>query len=396
MLNLEEIASWCERLNISGQARSVLDRVRSSGPARRVGGGRTNVIGRYPSRKMGVAIQFESHRVELAAIYEMEHDEETLEYYDQPPPIELDYLSAAGRRVGVLHTPDFFVIRCSGAGWEEWKTEDNLVALAEDKPYRYCSDQTGRWRCPPGEKLAEALGFYYHVRSSREINWIYQRNIEFLEDYFRADTQDVDSSVRDYIASLISNGTVVTLADLLRQSGGTAKPDDIFLLIARGVIWIDLASAALAEPDRVHVALSQPPSFAATMPAEAALPLSESNGNACSLIQELLANMGPNEIATANRRLKLIRAYQAGESISDGVPSRTIRHWARAVSPSRDLTQRRLCRARTAIPQIRESKEKASGKNAVFDEPRHRNRVRILEAETEISGLWCTRAYLRI
>jgi hypothetical protein len=34
---------------------------------------------------MGVTIQFESHRVELAFIYQLEHDSSVLEYYDQPP-----------------------------------------------------------------------------------------------------------------------------------------------------------------------------------------------------------------------------------------------------------------------------------------------------------------------
>jgi putative transposase len=32
-------------------------------------------------------IQFERHRNELAAILEMEHDRDTIEFYDQPPPI---------------------------------------------------------------------------------------------------------------------------------------------------------------------------------------------------------------------------------------------------------------------------------------------------------------------
>ena len=40
---------------------------------------------------MGVTIQFESHRVELAAIYELEHDQDVVEYYDQPPTFKLDY-----------------------------------------------------------------------------------------------------------------------------------------------------------------------------------------------------------------------------------------------------------------------------------------------------------------
>jgi putative transposase len=54
---------------------------------------------------MGLTIQFESHRVELAAIDEMEYDADVLEYWDQTPSIKLDYRSPAGRRMGVLHTP---------------------------------------------------------------------------------------------------------------------------------------------------------------------------------------------------------------------------------------------------------------------------------------------------
>jgi len=37
-----------------------------------VGGGHRNVSGRYPSRKMGTSVQFESHRVELPFIHELE------------------------------------------------------------------------------------------------------------------------------------------------------------------------------------------------------------------------------------------------------------------------------------------------------------------------------------
>ncbi len=92
---------------------------------------------------MGVTIQFESHRVELAGIYEMEHDDTVLEYFDQPPPIKLDYESTSGRRMGVLHTPDFFVIRQQEAGWEEWKTEEELHRLKAHNSNRYSSGE--RW-----------------------------------------------------------------------------------------------------------------------------------------------------------------------------------------------------------------------------------------------------------
>ena len=80
MLNESELSAWCERLHTSSLARSVIEQVRSSPPARQVGGGSRNVSGRYPSRKMGFTIQFESHRVELAGIFEMEHDQSVLEF----------------------------------------------------------------------------------------------------------------------------------------------------------------------------------------------------------------------------------------------------------------------------------------------------------------------------
>src|SRR5438105_8080069 len=101
MLSQDELVLWYERLKLPADARAIIDCVRASDPARQVGGGRRNVTGRYPSRKMGMTIQFESHRVELAAIYEMEHAPDTHEYYDQPPPIKLLYEAANGRRMGV-------------------------------------------------------------------------------------------------------------------------------------------------------------------------------------------------------------------------------------------------------------------------------------------------------
>ena len=70
MLSRDDLLTLYQRLGLSDQARAVTDDVRSSDPARRVRSGRGNVSGRYPSKKMGVTIQFESHRVELAAIYD--------------------------------------------------------------------------------------------------------------------------------------------------------------------------------------------------------------------------------------------------------------------------------------------------------------------------------------
>ena len=253
MLGHDDLMAWFQRFGIPKPTSSLINDIRSSGPSRRVGGGRSNVSGRYPSRKMGVTIQFESHRVELAGIYEMEHDATVLEYFDQPPCIKLDYESAAGKRMGVLHTPDFFVIRQGEAGWEEWKTEEELRRLNAHNPNRYSAGKDGQWHCPPGVAYAERLGLYYRVRSSAEINWVFQRNIQFLEDYLRIDPAAVSAGSHEIAIAYVSANPGLTLEDLLRLTEGRVSPDDIFGMIAASVIYVDLRAAPLAEPLRVAV-----------------------------------------------------------------------------------------------------------------------------------------------
>src|SRR5216683_2048909 len=73
MLTSDELSLLCQRLGLSSQAQAVLEHIRSSPPARRVGSGGKNVPVRYPSRKMGMIIQAESRTVEFAGVYMMEH-----------------------------------------------------------------------------------------------------------------------------------------------------------------------------------------------------------------------------------------------------------------------------------------------------------------------------------
>jgi TnsA endonuclease N terminal len=233
MLSPDTLESWCKNVGVLPHARALIDQIRRSDPARRVGSGRSNVSGRYPSRKMGVTIQFESHRVELAGIYEMEHDAEVLEFYDQPIQIKLNYETPSGKPLAVRHTPDFFVIRNTAAGWEEWKTEEDLLRLAEQSPNRYRSADNDQWRCPPGEACAKEFGFYYRVRSSREINWVYQRNIQFLEDYLRSDLP-IRPESHERVRALVSARSAIDLSDLFQETMGIVSRDELFAMIAVG------------------------------------------------------------------------------------------------------------------------------------------------------------------
>ena len=56
MLGHDDLLLWYRKLGFSEYGRTVVDSIRSSEPVRRVGGGALNVVGRYPSRKMGRVI----------------------------------------------------------------------------------------------------------------------------------------------------------------------------------------------------------------------------------------------------------------------------------------------------------------------------------------------------
>lgn len=256
MLTQEEWLQLCQQLALSTKARRVAEEIRAAPPSRRVRSSRGNVSVRYPSRKMGMIIQAESHRNELAGVYEKEHDPETLEYYDQPPPIKLVYTARSGRRVGVWHTPDYFVIRRDSLGWEEWKTEKQLGSLKESMPNRYVQQEDGDWQCPPGEAYAQPLGFFYRVRSSREINWIFQRNLVFLEDYLRSDCPTVQEQQIEEIRRLVAAKPGMMLKSLVWEAASMGQgitSDHIYTLIACGQLIADLYTLPLAEAERVPV-----------------------------------------------------------------------------------------------------------------------------------------------
>lgn len=263
MLDDQQLRDWRQRLGLSEQAEQVIRQVRSSDPARRVQGRRGNVRGCFPSRKMGHTIQYESLTNELSAIYLMEYHEENLwEYWDQPPSFTLRYKTKAGTSHGHTHTPDFFVLRRESAGWEEWKMEEELPALAEKMPARYVRSDNQGWRCPPGEEYARQFGLYYRVRSSAEVNWALQRNLRFLEDYLRTDDQQrlISQQARLSVTALLAAHPGMTLRELFNRAKATT--DEIYLLLATNEVFVDLCATPLVEPDCVHAFLDQDSAFA--------------------------------------------------------------------------------------------------------------------------------------
>lgn len=227
-LSEQEIQQWYLTNKIPENGQKVINEIRNSEPARKVRSGRSNVPGTYPSNKMKHTVQFESHTVELPGILVYDTDSDVKEYWDQPGPIKLKYPSLHNKVVGILHVPDFLVIRTNCAGWEEWKQEEDLEKLAIKSPNRFVKEN-GIWRCPPGEKYAEPLGLYYKIRSSAEINWVYKRNIDFLEDYLREEEQIVPTEEKQRILSYVNANLGISVFDLIRTY--KVNPDYLYSLM---------------------------------------------------------------------------------------------------------------------------------------------------------------------
>ncbi|WP_141261211.1 TnsA endonuclease N-terminal domain-containing protein, partial [Brevibacillus reuszeri] len=246
MLSEDEFKLLCLKHNLSATAQNVIQQIRASEPVRRVQSNAKNVSGFYSSNKMGMAIQFESHTLELAAIYEKEHDENVLEYYDQPSLFCITY-EVNGRNRGHNYTPDFFVITSDWIGWEEWKTEEELISLSERSPTRYCRDKSGKWRCPPSERYAEQFDLSFRVRSSKEINWIYQSNIRLLEDYLLDDELAVSKKTMQTILDVVKGNPGITVEKLLSQRETAFTSDDIYSLIVLGELYVDLHTHRMVD-----------------------------------------------------------------------------------------------------------------------------------------------------
>ncbi|MGG0720136.1 DDE-type integrase/transposase/recombinase [Robertmurraya massiliosenegalensis] len=254
----EEFEKWAESLDLTEGTKKEIQRIRNSPPARRVGGGRHNVSGKFSSRKMGVTIQFESHKVELPAIYMMEFDDNVLEYYDQPPSLKVIYYQSKNgkdKKMAYMYTPDFFVIEKNRAYWVEWKSEVQLVKLSQERPDRYFKED-GQWRFAPGINYAGELDLDFLVRSSEDINWTLQRNLTFLEDYIVNEYLPESQKVSQ-IKEIILSSPGLTLLELIQAKEDQYSADDIYALISKNIIYIDLYNSVITEPESIKVFLNK-------------------------------------------------------------------------------------------------------------------------------------------
>ena len=251
MLTDEEFQQWCQRLQISRETEARISRIRSSPPVRKVRGRANNVSGKYPSPKMQRSIQFESQHVELWGCYGMERDDDVLEYYDQPERVALQYLANSGRKTSQWHTPDFFVLRRTSAGYEEWKHDKLLEKQAASMHNRYQRDEHRKWQCPPGEAVASPLGLYYRVRTSAEYHAHYIENMKFLQDYW-AHPVPQDLVLERLVLESLTAYPGVSVKALL-DAHPNPPLDVIWDMLSKYRIFTDFEATQLKQHDQVFL-----------------------------------------------------------------------------------------------------------------------------------------------
>jgi transposase InsO family protein len=276
---------------------------------------------------MGVVIQAESHRHELALLYVLEHDPDVLAYWDQPEGIKISYLSANGRPTSPVITLDYFVVRKNGVEWIEVKPHEALPELAKEMPHRFVLDGAGKWTCPPAESVAKNYGFTYRIWTSNEVSSVWLRNIELLADYFDADLNRVPADLMAELKEAVRNEPGIMLGELRRRCQ-SASADHLNILLTHNELYVDLSAVALTDPDRVCVYGSREVAEAHAL---LQMDLQSEEGDPPPVrsteVAEFLRHASLEDYAEANRRCRILT--DPAFAVQNPVAKRTLRRWLR-------------------------------------------------------------------
>ena len=132
-----------------------------------------------------------------------------------------------------------------------------------------------------------------------------------MEDYFRGD-REVPPRVRDVVWAHVnaSPGLSWIVASLHRSC---ASADDVFSLIAPGIVYIDL-TAPFAEPIKVAVFVDQRGRRAARAGTVAGGPPGKTP---TTVIEARLARASENDLSIANARLRYVVGALRGKVVED-------------------------------------------------------------------------------
>jgi hypothetical protein len=171
-------------------------------PVRKVSNRGGNIIGRFPSLKLGRMVDFES-LIERDFIFLLDFDREVESFSEQPLTIEYEANGQAWR-----YTPDFQVIR------------NGRYSLVECKPEKLVQLAKNQRKIAAGQTWCAVRGWSYQLVTDTQLRMGYRlSNIKVLTQFARYPLQpEIRNRIRHV---LLTSPTSITVAELMAK----AAPD---------------------------------------------------------------------------------------------------------------------------------------------------------------------------
>lgn len=253
MLSALELHEYYDRHQLCPAARRYIDSTRTSQPARRVGshGEAKNVTTQFASEKLEQSRQAESFNVELLWVLKSELDEDTLEFWDQPPPVSIRRTNKNGVKTRGPYYADFLLLHTSGPRVVQNKTAAALLELSRTRPADWVCREDGYHFLPADDAFAE-IGLPHRVVSPSPLFDVEIQNYALLRAARRA-PDAVTPELAAAVQRCFQRAPLLLLSDLLhatRQVDRTAFAQ----LILRRELFVRLDTDVLANADSAWVA----------------------------------------------------------------------------------------------------------------------------------------------
>lgn len=255
MLSEQEFDEYCAHHHLSSEAVAYIQQVRQSAPSRRVGThARGNVCTDYTSKKMGMTIQAESRTGEFGFVVECEGDDNTVEYYDQPPPVPIEITDVRGAVKEILYTSDYLQLKNNGPLVVEIKLEGSIAQLVAKKPNDWILSEDGVVYKPAADRYAElGLRHVVVVRSKDDQLRTANKKLLLLARNYQTAGYDRLLEKKNEAFQRSAWTRLSDLADIL----GIVDKTPLLRMINEGQLFASIDYGLLIDPPSIWVANSE-------------------------------------------------------------------------------------------------------------------------------------------
>jgi putative transposase len=207
-----------------------------------------NVIGLFPSIKIGKSVEFESGTIERFIVFLLEICRHVVRFKEQPLTLQVPRENKMGVKVPQRYTPDFLAELDSGKFvFLEGKSEGKLQRHVDRGGTYYFQGSDGRWHDPAAEEVCRNLGAEHMILTESDFCPTLMRNLHFLFEFIAPEKPDdvFGKKIRGRIARRRDRTT--TLQDLDLAPEELAK---LNCLIATGRIPSSINYRSIHDPEQ--------------------------------------------------------------------------------------------------------------------------------------------------